>query len=324
MQQRISLCQGAKMKKRLSILFSIVAISALLLAACAAAAPILTQERGIMPEGEAVGAPSFAEEPAAEFAGGESGGGVVANDAVVAQSTERLVVKSATLSIVVDDPEGRMNQIAAMAEGMGGFVVSSNLYKTPLADGTEVPVAYITVRVPERLFQDALKQIREGATDVRNDTISGQDVTASYTDMQSRLRNLEDAAAMLRQIMEEARDTEDILNAFNQLNYFTEQIEVLKGQIQYTEESAAMSAISVDITANQAVEPIKIGPWDIGGVAKEAIEDLVKALQDIAEVLVRFLLYVLPILLIIGIPVWLVFRGLSGWYDRRRSSKKSK
>ncbi|HLD93316.1 MAG TPA: DUF4349 domain-containing protein [Anaerolineales bacterium] len=312
------------MKKRtLTVLFAVANLSAILLAACAPAA-LSTEERGLYPEGEAVGAPSFAEEPAAGFAGELDAGGVVANDAVADQAAERLVIKNASLSIVVDDPEQRMKEIGDMAERMGGFVVSSNLYKTSLANGTEVPAAYITVRVPADDFLAALEEIREGAIDVPNDNQSGQDVTAEYTDLQSRLRNLENAADLLRQIMEEARDTEDVLNAFNQLNSITEQIEVLKGQIKYYEESAALSAISVDIIANEAVQPIKVGPWDITGVAKEAIEALVKALQGIAEALVWLALYVLPIVLIIGIPAWLIFRGLRGWYDRRTPPKRSR
>ncbi len=313
------------MKKRtLTILFSIVALAAIALSACAAAAPIFTEERAIYPEGEAVGAPAM-EEPAVDFAGElDSGGGLVANDASVAQAAERLVIKNASLSIVVDDPEQRMKEIGAMAERMGGFVVSSNLYKTSLYDGTEVPAAYITVRVPADDFLSALDQIREGAIDVPNDNQTGQDVTAEYTDLQSRLRNLENAEEMLRQIMDEARNTEDVLNAFNQLNSITEQIEVLKGQIKYYEESAALSAISVDIIANEAVQPIKVGPWDITGVAKEAIEALVKALQGIAEALVWLALYVLPIVFILGIPAWLLFRGLRGWLGRRSPAKRSK
>jgi hypothetical protein len=313
------------MKKRSTALFSLLALAAILLAACGAAAQssdaYLVEERAVMPEGE-IAAPSFAEAPSA--LGEDSGGGVVANDAIVAQTAERLVIKNANLSIVVDDPEQRMNEITAMAERMGGFVVSSNLYKTSLYDGTEVPAAYITVRVPVDKFLTALDQIREGAVDIPSDTQSGQDVTAEYTDLQSRLRNLENAEELLRQIMDEARDTEDVLNAFNQLNYITEQIEVLKGQIKYYEESAALSAITVDIVANAAVQPIKVGPWDITGVAKEAIESLVKALQGIAEALVWLALYVLPIVLIIGIPAWLILRGLRGWLNRRPSPKRSK
>ncbi len=308
-------------KSKLSILFSLAALAAILLSACGAAAPNTVDQRGIFPEGEAVGAPIM-EQPAYSGAA-ETGGGIVANDAVAVQSSERLVIKNASLSIVVDDPEQRMQEITAMAERMGGFIVSSNLYKTSLSNGIEVPAANITVRVPAEKFLDALEQIRAGAIDVPNDTQSGQDVTAEYTDLQSRLRNLENAADMLRQIMEEAKKTEDVLNAFNQLNAITEQIEVLKGQIQYYEESAAMSAITVDLIANEAVQPIKVGPWDITGVAKEAIEALLRALQGIAEALVWLALYILPVALIIGIPLWLIFLGLRGW-AKRRSPKKAR
>jgi hypothetical protein len=312
-------------KSKLSILFSLSVLAAILLSACGVAAPMILDQRAIYPEsGEGIGAPAM-EEPVAGFASDSGGGGAVANDAVVSQpaASERLVVKNASLSIVVDDPEKRMTEITAMATRMGGFVVSSNLYKTSLSDGTEVPAAYITVRVPADKFLDAMDQIRAGAVDVPSDTQSGQDVTAEYTDLQSRLRNLEDAAATLRQIMEEAKKTEDVLNVFYQLNSITEQIEVLKGQIQYYEESSSLSAISVEIIANQSVQPIKVGPWDITGVAKEAIESLVKALQGIAEALVWLALYILPVALIIGIPLWLVFRGLRGW-SNRRSPKKAK
>ena len=181
------------MKKRsLTVLVSIAALSAILLAACAPAAGI-SEDRGLI-QPDAIGAPSF-EAPEAGFASElDAGGGVVANDAVVAQAAERLVIKNASVSIVVDDPEQRMGEIAAMAEAMGGFVVSSNIYKTSLSDGTEVPQAYITIRVPERSFVDAMDEIKAGAFDVPNDNWSGQDVTSEYTDLQSRLRNLEDAA----------------------------------------------------------------------------------------------------------------------------------
>jgi hypothetical protein len=317
--------QGVNMKKS-ALFFSVAVLISILLSACGAAAPTaISPQRGAYSDGEAVGAPSFAQPPVEGLTGESAGGaGPVANDATVSNASNRLVVKTANLSIVVDDPEQRMKAIGAMAEAMGGFVVSSYLYKTPVSDGVEVPSANITVRVPADKFLNALDQIRAGAIDVPSDTQSGQDVTAEYTDLQSRLRNLENAADMLRQIMQQATDTEDVLNAFNQLNAITEQIEVLKGQIKYYEDSAALSAISVDIIANQSVQPIKVGPWDITGVAKQAIEALVKALQGIAEALVWLVIYVLPIALVIGIPLWLIFRGLRGWYDRRNAPKRAK
>lgn len=309
------------MKKHTSIaIYSIFALSGLILSACGAAAPGTPSEGVVYPQGDlAMGAPA-AEEVAPRFAGefDAAGGG----DFTAPAAADRLVVKNANLSIVVDAPEQRLEEIAAMAEQMGGFVVSSNIYKADYGTGVEVPVANITVRVPAERLQEALDEIREGAIDVPTFDESGQDVTAEYTDLQSRLRNLEDAEILLRQIMEEATRTEDILNAFNQLNSITEQIEVLKGQIQYYEESAALSAISVQIIANESVQPIEVGPWSIGGAAKEAIEALVRFLQDLVEAVVWFGLYVVPILAILGIPAWLVWRGARRWTVRRGKGKR--
>ncbi len=298
------------MKKLTSTVPLLLLAMALLLSACGAAA-MPTSYPG--ETRDMVFEESAAEAPAVELLGemDAGGGDFSANDgSVAAVAAERLVIKTASLSIVVDDPKASMDEIAALADRLGGFVVSSNLYKDTLYTGLEVPGAYITIRVPSESFQQTLDAIRADAHEVLTDNQSGQDVTGEYTDLQSRLRNLEGAEEMLRQIMEEADDTEDVLTAFNQLNYITEQIEVLKGQIKYYEESAALSAITVDLVAKESAEPIKIGPWEPAGVAKEAIQALVKALQNIAEAVIWFALYLLPVLLIIAIPLWLFVRWL--------------
>lgn len=310
------------MKKRIfsGLMVSLV-LASLLLSACAAAAP---DKDMFYTEPSALGMPapeSAVRDVSGEFGvGGGSGFDESANQA----TTERLVIRNANLSIVIDDPEAEMNAIAALAERMGGFVVSSYLYQTTLASGIEVPSASITVRVPAEKLSEALAVIESDAKTVLTKNETGQDVTAEYTDLQSRLRNLQDAEVLLRQIMQEATDTEDILNAFNQLNSITEQIEVLKGQIQYYEESAAMSAISVELIASQAVQPITIGGWEPVGVAKDAIQALVNALQGIVDALIWLGLYVLPIVLVIGLPLWFVGRGLIRWANRRSKTAAPK
>ena len=40
-----------------------------------------------------------------------------------------------------------------------------------------------------------------------------------------------------------------------------EQIEVIKGQMKYYEESARLSMVSVELIANEAVQPLTIGGW---------------------------------------------------------------
>ena len=104
--------------------------------------------------------------------------------------------------------------------------------------------------------------------------------------------------------------------AFNRLTEIRGQVEVLKGQIRYYDESAAMSAISINLQAQEAVKPITVGRWEPKGVALEAIQRLIKTMRRIYEGLLKFVLFTLPVLLtyliLIGGPivlfVWLIRR----------------
>ncbi len=131
-------------------------------------------------------------------------------------AVERIVIKNADLSIVVDDPAAAMKTIVDMAESQGGFVVNSYLYKTYTHNGVEVPAANVTIRVPSENLTKDLEMIKalvkNGETDILNETVSGEDVTREYTDLKSRLRNLENAAEQLEEIMDEAYKTEEVLN----------------------------------------------------------------------------------------------------------------
>ena len=231
---------------------------------------------------------------------------------------ERIVIKNATLSIAVQNPAENLEAITKLADEFGGFVVSSNLYHTTLSSGVEVPQANITIRVPATRLDEALAQIKSGAGEILSENVSGQDVTREYTDLQSRLKNLEEAETQLQAIMDDAFRTEDVINVFNQLTYYREQIEIVKGQIQYYETSAAFSAITIDILADAAVQPITIAGWQPEGVAREALQALVNTLQGIADAAIWFALYLLPVLIILLIPFRLIWVGIKRWRNARR------
>jgi hypothetical protein len=317
------------MKKNMSNSLILLLLASLVLGACAAAASSSESADSDIFFAEAEGAIAVgmpASEPAADFAASDDSF-VSEEQARVGdspQSAERLVIKNANISIVVDDPAQTMDDIAALAEELDGFVVSSNLYQSTTASGLEVPFAGITIRVPSESLQSALETIEGKAVRVASQSQSGQDVTSQYTDLQSRLRNLEGAEELLREIMASATDTEAILNAFNQLNNITSQIEVLKGQIQYFEESAALSAISVELIASAAEQPITIGGWEPVGVAKDAIQALVNALQGLANILIWAALYLLPVALVIGVPAWYIVKAIRARTSKTKKSKVTK
>jgi hypothetical protein len=236
---------------------------------------------------------------------------------------ERIVIKNADLKIVVEDPSASVDKISRMAEDMGGFVVSANVYQTELDSGAQVWQATMTIRVPAERLNDALEAIKaESSQDPLNENVSSQDVTKEYTDLQSQLRNLQAAEEQLSKIMESAVKTEDVLNVYNQLVQVRGQIEVTKGQIQYYEQSAAMSAVSIELIPNAAVQPLTIGGWQPVGVAKSAIQALINTLKFIVNAVIWILIFIVPVLgvlyVIFILPLSLVWRA----YRRGRARRK--
>ena len=227
-------------------------------------------------------------------------------------ATDRIVIKTASLSMVVSDPSDAAQRITALVASLNGFVVSSNTSEASVdANGNKIMQASLTVRVPSAQLDAALAQIRGMAVEVKNVSVTGQDVTAQYTDLQSQLRNAEAAETKLTEIMNAATKTEDVMSVFNQLTQVRQQVEQLKGQIQYFDESAAMSAISVDLIPDALSQPIAIGGWQPQGVAKDALESLVRAFQGLATAVIWIGLYILPLALVIGLPVFVVLRFIA-------------
>ena len=134
--------------------------------------------------------------------------------------------------------------------------------------------------------------------------------------MQSRLKAKQAAEEQLLKIMQDATKTQDVLDVYAQLQQVQSDIEVLKGQIKFYEQSAAMSAISVNIIAEETIKPIEVGGWKPQGVARDAIQSLIYFWQAFVDFLIRFFLYILPVLITIGIPLYLVFLLLR-WVLRR-------
>jgi hypothetical protein len=292
-------------------------IFTLLLAACAPAA------RSLSP----VEAPSaVADRQAIESAAGasESSNKSAYSQDQTATSPDRLVIKNATLSIAVDDPLKSMDNISRMAEAMGGFVVSAEMYQQTLDNGVKVPQVNISVRVPAERLAEALSTIKsETNQPIISENQTSQDVTADYTDLNSRLVNLQAAEKQLQEIMASAIKTEDVLAVYNQLVSVREQIELIKGQMKYYEESAAMSSISTQLYANAAMQPITIAGWQPAGVAKEALQSLIHALQSLTNFVIRAFILYIPVLLIIFVPIGLVIWGIMALVRRSRKPKAS-
>lgn len=313
------------MLKRAYIFSALMLLAAVLVTACSPAAT--GGGGGEAERRQATTEQYYYDETAAKEAPPSDGGmalqadamyGYAATTGAAPMTVDRLVIKNASLSLVVKNPAETLNAISQLAEGMGGFVVSSNTYQASVdAAGNKIMQGYITVRVPAEKLTEALTQLKGMAVTVNSENVSGEDVTAQYTDLESQLTNLEAAEAQLQTIMEGASKTEDVLNVYNQLVSIRGQIEMVKGQMKYYRESAAMSLINIDLIPDALSQPLQVAGWQPQGVAKEAFEALVRDLQGVADFFIRLAVHGGPLALLFGLPLLLIGRAIFTRLRRR-------
>jgi hypothetical protein len=298
-----------------------VMVSLLLLAVTgclAATAPMETQN------GYAPREPVAEKEVAADWDRAEAPAGGRANyddeelapEPTAAASVERLIIRNAWLDLVVPDTEEALAEIKDVTNEMGGYVVQSNVYQSG-----ESKRASVQLRIPAEKLDEALEQFRGLATEVRSENVSSDDVTDEYVDLQSRLRSKEAAEAKLLEFLDEAEDTEAALEVYAQLERIQTEIEVIKGRMQYLEQSAAMSSVSIELTPDELLQPIEIGGWHPDRTLLDSFEALVRVLQFLVDALIVIVVVILPVLVVVFGPLVVLFFLIRAVFRRRRARK---
>jgi hypothetical protein len=246
----------------------------------------------------------------AQSAGGatalEQGNGQSAPGAARAdqQNLQRLVIKTADLTLQVASARDAEASVRALVGQMGGYVV-----KVETSGTDENLSSRVTFRVPAARFDDALTGVQGLAKKVLARTVSGDDVTEEFVDLESRLKNLEATRDRLQSFLDKAETVEDALKVNQSLSDIQGQIEQLKGRKQFLQQSAALSTINVSLTPVPALAPIMTEEgWQPIVVARDALRGLVNFGQDLATI---------AIVVLVWSPVWLPI-VLAGLWLRRK------
>jgi hypothetical protein len=159
------------------------------------------------------------------------------------------VIKTATVTLEVEDDQLQptLQNATSSAEKYGGFVVS-----TSVSHDEDDPTGSIVVRVPAERFGDALADL-ESLGNVASESVSGQDVTQEFIDLQARLRNYVSQETVLLRLMDSAQSVSDTIRVQNELQRVQLEIERLRGRITYLEDQTAMSTIELRVAEEGAV-----------------------------------------------------------------------
>ncbi len=298
---------------------------ALLVAGCAGAKQeamdYAESEVSVIREEMAVEAPMAATAAAMpreqSFEKDEAGFGAAAS--AVANVDERMIIRTVSMSVVVEDTDVMLVEIQNLVKANGGYVAASNRWLSG-----EQAYASVTLRVPADKLEAVLGVLRDNAITVENESSSGDDVTEEYVDISARLRNLEateeELLALLTEVRKNRGSAEDILAIHNRITQLRSEIESLKGRQQYLERSAALATVNIEIRPKRQpgtiVEPAR---WNPAVTVNNALRGLVEAGQVAIDVLI-WLVFLSPIFLIPILVLWLIIRAIK----RARARRKAK
>ena len=274
---------------------------------------------------KAVGAPVTAESRATSGSSGKGtasaqngaapAGSAPSTSPALPSTVDRKIVETASLQMQVEDVGGSFEEVGRIATAAGGFVASSKFsYRG------EQQIATVTIRVPSAAYQSVLGDLRGLAKKVDAEDSNAADVTEEYTDLTSRLRNLEATYTQLLTLLGKAQSITDILTVQDRLNAVTGEIEQVKGRMQLLDNLTEMSTVTVHLAPVAAGVKPDDGGVNLGQTISEAWDDSLAFLGGIAEGVLTVLVFAwwVPV---VGVPAGVVAWSFAGTRNRERGTR---
>lgn len=213
-------------------------------------------------------------------------------------NTVSKIRKSGSVDILVEDLDIAHSTILDMLSRYNGSVVNS--HESGL--GNEKTI-YITLKIPVEKFDDIYNDIKNIDGEVTYAFYYTDDITQEYTDLESRLRNLQEAEKQLVEILKTAKTVEDTLAVYKELTSIRSQIEVLEGQIKYLDNQVEYSYITVTLTLSDVGKEITDEEWNPLGVLKTAFGSLVDFCKFLVNVFIWLVVFSPAIAIVVIIVV---------------------
>lgn len=163
----------------------------------------------------------------------------------------RMVIYNTELSIRVKDFQIALKSLEEKTAQYNGYIVESNVYK----EGEEHTSGTMKIRIPADSFQSFLHDTEGIAAETLDRSVSGQDVSEEFVDLESRIRSKRVAEERLIGFMKKAEETEDLLQISADLSAIQEEIEQMEGRMRYLQNQTSFSTVHIHLFENKVIVP---------------------------------------------------------------------
>ncbi len=162
----------------------------------------------------------------------KSGSGLIA--------IERKLIKTGNIEFEVSSVTETKERIASLVNESGGYISSDN--QNNYGGG---PRFEQVVRIPSDKLDDFVTRIEALAKKVDSKSISTQDVTEEFIDVETRLATKKELEARYRDLLKQAKTVKDIIEVEAQLNNVRGEIESMEGRLKYLNSQVSYSTLTV-------------------------------------------------------------------------------
>lgn len=218
--------------------------------------------------------------------------------------TERKIIRNADLQLEANSPEEAQQKISTIAESKGGFVVETTK-NSNTSSVTPRDAVTMTVRVPAAKFSESLDEIHKVASRVIVETVKGQDVTEEFVDIEARLKTKKALEAQFLEIMKQGKTVADALQVQRELANVRGEIEQIEGRKRFLENQSSLSTIKIRLQTPSAYSPSSSGFfYQLGNAISSGFDFALKFFLA----LVYFVIAILPFLIFVVLPIYLLLR----------------
>jgi DNA repair ATPase RecN len=155
-------------------------------------------------------------------------------DPMEPEQEDRKIIYQGLLRLVVAEVEPAIQEVAALSQRRGGYV-------------QQMDNDAVLIRVPSEQFDQAVEEISEMGSVVQR-RIQAVDVGEQYTDLEMRIRNLEELAETYRELLKKAAGVEETLQIHKELANVTGELERLKGRLRNMQDRVEYATLEVQFT----------------------------------------------------------------------------
>ena len=197
-------------------------------------------------------------------------------------------------------------RIRVIAADLGGYVASGETHIEEL-DEDSYAVGWYTMRIPSDRFDEAVGRVEQLGQRV-SASLSSQDVTEEYVDLDGRLTYWRQQEAFYSNLMDEVTEVNQLIALQKQMQEVLLTIEQIEGRKRYLDSRTDFATLTVGLTelpGGPVVPPVEPVPADQGTIER--------AFEQAGEVLlatVAFIIVAAAVAIPMGILVLMVYGAL--------------